>query len=117
VGKINFLESARAFNPVHPPKVGYTYYKKFTCGHEGMRASSNSQRERGRRPPFDKEARMLRSEIDFPPVSQIGGWRCAECRSSMRLAWIEPDEKPGYDKRTFECLHCHRLDTVMVKLR
>ena len=49
---------------------------------------------------------MLRSEIDFPPVSQIGGRRCPECCGSMRLAWIEPDEKPGYDKRTFECLHC-----------
>lgn len=54
---------------------------------------------------------MLRSEIDFPPVSQIGDRRCPECRSSMRLAWIEPDEKPGYDKRTFECLHCRHLNT------
>ena len=52
---------------------------------------------------------MLRSEIDFPLVSQIGDRRCPECRSSMRLAWIEPDEKPGYDKRTFECLHCQPL--------
>jgi hypothetical protein len=28
--------------------------------------------KRGRRLPFDKEARMLRSEIDFPPIPQIG---------------------------------------------
>ena len=60
---------------------------------------------------------MLRTEIDLPPVSQIGDRRCPECRSSMRLAWIEPDKKPGYDKRTFECLHCQHLDTVTVKLR
>ena len=73
--------------------------------------------KRGRRLPFDKEARMLRSEIDLPPVSRIGDRRCPECCSSMRLAWIEPDEKPGYDKRTFECLHGRHLDTVTVKLR
>jgi hypothetical protein len=60
---------------------------------------------------------MLRSEIDFPRVSQIGDRRCPQCCSSMRLAWIEPDEKPGYDRRTFECLHCDHLDTVMVKYR
>jgi hypothetical protein len=60
---------------------------------------------------------MLRLEIDFPPVSRIGDRRCPECRSSMRLAWIEPDEKPHCDKRTFECLLCHRLDTVTIKLR
>ena len=46
---------------------------------------------------------MLRSEIDFLPAPQIADRPCPECRSSMRLAWIEPDEKPGYDKRTFEC--------------
>src|SRR5262249_23615344 len=73
--------------------------------------------KRGRRLPFDKEARMLRSEIDFPPVSQIGDRRCPQCRSSMRLAWIEPDEKPSRDRRTFECLHCQHLVTVMVKYR
>ena len=60
---------------------------------------------------------MLRSEIDFPLVPQISDRRCPECRSSMRLAWIEPDDKSGYDKRTFECVHCHHLDTVMVKYR
>jgi hypothetical protein len=60
---------------------------------------------------------MLRSEIDLPPVSQTSDRRCPQCRSSMRLAWIEPDENPGYDRRTFECLHCHRLDIVMVRYR
>ena len=69
----------------------------------------------GTTPAFDKEARMLRLEFDFPLVSQIGDRRCPQCRSSMRLAWIEPDEKPGYDRRTFECVHCHHLDTLMVK--
>jgi len=60
---------------------------------------------------------MLRSEIDLPPVSQTSDRRCPQCRSSMRLAWIEPDENPGYDRRTFECLHCHRLDIVMARYR
>jgi len=60
---------------------------------------------------------MLRSEIDFPAIQQIDRRRCPECRASMRLAWIEPGEKPSYDRRTFECSHCHHFDTVMVKYR
>jgi len=60
---------------------------------------------------------MLRSEVDFPAIPQIDRKRCPACRSSMRLAWIEPDEKSGYDRRTFECLHCHHLDTAIVKYR
>jgi hypothetical protein len=60
---------------------------------------------------------MLRPEIDFLPVALIGNGRCPECRAFMRLTWIEPDEKPGYDKRTFECADCHRSDTVTVKYR
>jgi hypothetical protein len=38
-GKIIFLESTKAFNLVHPPKVGRAYYEKFTCSREAMRAS------------------------------------------------------------------------------
>ena len=53
----------------------------------------------------------------FSAAFQIGDRQCPECRSSMRLAWIEPDEKPGYDKRALECLPCHHLDTVTMKLR
>ena len=71
----------------------------------------------GTTPAFDKEARMLRSEIDLLTIPQIRRRPCPECRSSMRLAWIEPDEKPGHDKRTFECTHCHYLEVVLVKYR
>jgi hypothetical protein len=71
----------------------------------------------GTTPAFDKEARMLRSEIDLLTIPRIDHRPCPECYSSMRLAWIEPDEKSGYDKRTFECTHCHHLDAVMVKYR
>ena len=40
-------------------------------------------------------------------------------RSSMRLAWIEPDKKARLRQvqRTFERLRCQHLDTVTVKLR
>jgi hypothetical protein len=58
---------------------------------------------------------MLRSEIDFPPIPQIDRKSCPECLGSMRLAWIEPGEKSGYDRRTFECTHCHHSETVVVK--
>lgn len=71
----------------------------------------------GTTPAFSQEARMLRSDIDLLAFPQIDRRQCPECRSSMRLAWIEPDEKPGFDKRTFECTHCHCLDVVTVKFR
>ena len=29
-----FLKAHERLNPVHSPKVGYTYYKNFTCSHE-----------------------------------------------------------------------------------
>jgi hypothetical protein len=58
---------------------------------------------------------MLRSEIVFPSIPQIDRRLCPECRVSMRLAWIEPGEKSGYDIRTFECMHCHHSETVVVK--
>jgi hypothetical protein len=58
---------------------------------------------------------MLRSEIDFPPIPRIDRKPCPECRASMRLAWIEPGEISGYDKRTFECTRCHCFETVVVK--
>ena len=66
---------------------------------------------------FAWEARMLRSEFDLRTIPHIDRRMCAECRSSMRLAWIEPDIKSGYDKRTFECPHCHFVEVVTVKFR
>jgi hypothetical protein len=53
-------------------------------------------------------------ELTIPPIDYQ---RCPECGSSMRLEWIEPDKKSGYDKRTFECRHCLHVDTVVVKYR
>jgi hypothetical protein len=60
---------------------------------------------------------MLRSELDLLTIPQIDRRPCPECRASMRLAWIEPDDSSGYDKRTFECTHCLFLETVTVKYR
>ena len=34
-----FLNARERLNPVHSPKVGYIYYKNFTCSREVMRAS------------------------------------------------------------------------------
>jgi len=91
-GEINFLESTSAFNTALPPKVA----RPITKGSRAV-AKQCAQAEilkEGTTPAFDKEAHMLRSEFDFPRVSQIGDRRCPQCRSSMRLAWIEPDENP-----------------------
>ena len=58
---------------------------------------------------------MLRSETDCPEIPQIDRKRCPECLGSMRLAWIGPGERSGYDRRTFECMHCDHWETVTVK--
>ena len=34
----------------------------------------------------------------------------------MMLARIEPD-KPGHDKRTFECPECQHIEIVLVKYK
>ena len=41
---------------------------------------------------------------------------CPQCHGTMVLSRIEPD-KPGYDRRTFECPKCLRCETVTVKYR
>lgn len=113
---INFLESVLVFNMAH---FSESWMHRITKNSRAV-AKQCAQAEiprQGTTPAFGKEARMLRSEIGFLPVSQIGDRRCPICRSSMRLAWIEPLEKPGYDTRTFECLHCQHLDTAVVKYR
>jgi len=64
---------------------------------------------------------MLRSETDFPSTEKIDRKECPEaplcpaCHAVMRLAWIEPGKRPGFDRRTFECTHCHNLDVLSVK--
>jgi hypothetical protein len=95
-GKIDFLEKALAFNTAHPPKVARPITKSSRA--VAKQCAQAEILKKGTTPAFEKEARMLRSEIDFPLVSQIGDRRCPQCRSSVRLAWIEPDEKPGYDR-------------------
>ena len=39
---------------------------------------------------------------------------CARCGCAMPLAKFEPD-KPGYDRRTFECPRCHEVKTEIVE--
>ena len=41
---------------------------------------------------------------------------CPECRNRMMLARIEPD-KPGHDKRTFECPECQHIEIVVAKYK
>ena len=60
---------------------------------------------------------MLRPEVDLHTIPQIGCKRCSECACSMRLAWIEPANKAGFDKRTFECANCHHSEIVIIKYR
>ena len=41
---------------------------------------------------------------------------CPKCGNRMMLARIEPD-KPGHDKRTFECFDCNHSESVVVKYK
>ena len=51
--------------------------------------------------------------------SQIGFEHplCLACGMRMWLTLIEPADKPNYDARTFECLECHRSETVIIEIR
>lgn len=42
---------------------------------------------------------------------------CPKCGFPMLLAIIEPSDKDGYDRRIFECLLCHYVETIEVKFR
>jgi hypothetical protein len=72
-GKIDFLEKALAFNTAHPPKVARPITKSSRA--VAKQCAQVEILKKGTTPAFDKEARMLRSEIDFPLVSQIGDAR------------------------------------------
>ena len=48
-----------------------------------------------------------------PEPITILGVPCPECSARMMLACIEP-EKPGYDRRTFECQKCSYSEEVVV---
>jgi rubredoxin len=41
---------------------------------------------------------------------------CPECLGKMFIRRIDPD-KPGYEKRTFECAMCDYVETSLVKCR
>jgi hypothetical protein len=58
---------------------------------------------------------MRRYQI-FPQQRVIGRPFCECCRAQMWLACIEPD-KPGHDKRTFECPMCTNFTVKVVKYR
>lgn len=42
---------------------------------------------------------------------------CSECGARMWLTLIEPADDPNFDARTFECLLCDHLQTVLVAIK
>ena len=42
---------------------------------------------------------------------------CPKCRIKMRLARIEPSDKPDHDQRTFECATCEQTETRVFKFK
>ena len=42
---------------------------------------------------------------------------CAKCDKKTWLTRIELTDRPGYDKRTFECLACGKTTIEVVKYR
>jgi hypothetical protein len=56
-------------------------------------------------------------QFQYIPVRQeIVHPKCAKCGSPIWLAHIEHD-KPGYDRRTFECVECENSINEIVKYR
>jgi hypothetical protein len=48
-----------------------------------------------------------------PPFKEINRPACPKCGMPMWLAHVAPD-KPGFDKRTFECPVCEHSEAVVV---
>jgi transcription elongation factor Elf1 len=42
--------------------------------------------------------------------------QCPQCGSMMWIAQAEP-EKPGYEKRTFECPRCHHVESIVAEIK
>ena len=57
---------------------------------------------------------MPQSHLYDPAGLELSLWTCPMCWARMWLTRIEPD-KPGYDKRTFECAQCKFTMTETVK--
>ena len=58
-------------------------------------------------------ALMPRSQVFAPPFKEINRPACPKCGMPMWLAHVAPD-KPGFDKRTFECPVCEHSEAVVV---
>ena len=58
----------------------------------------------------------MRLNGSIPSKQDIHHPNCPNCGTPMWLARIEPD-KPGHDKRIFECPVCDRSITEVVKYR
>jgi transposase-like protein len=54
--------------------------------------------------------------VEFTPYwpKTIERLACPACGQPMWIVRIEPD-KPGHDRRTFECADCKHLETFIVK--
>jgi len=42
---------------------------------------------------------------------------CGKCGNRMLLAGLEPDDEPGYEKRTFECIICKNIESFVVEYK
>jgi ribosomal protein S27AE len=51
-----------------------------------------------------------------PSFAVIERPNCPKCGAHTVLARIEPD-KPGYDRRTFDCRACDHVETIVVRYR
>jgi ribosomal protein S27AE len=50
---------------------------------------------------------------DIPKIL-AGSHDCPKCGFPMLLAIIEPTDHDGSDRRTYECLICHYVETAVV---
>jgi ssDNA-binding Zn-finger/Zn-ribbon topoisomerase 1 len=60
-------------------------------------------------------------KADMPFCTQIhhqfGQRRCPVCGAPMFMARIEPTDKDGEDRHTFECVSCDYAENTLVKFR
>ena len=54
--------------------------------------------------------------VGYPVIAPGRQWLCPDCSSRMLLRSIETD-KPGHDRRTFECIGCGHQEYVVLKYK
>ena len=59
----------------------------------------------------------MRRHSEVNVEQQIERPSCPKCGWRMMLQFIQPDDQPDRDRRTFRCFSCDHVEIIVVRLR